>query len=486
LAHQQVNRIVRDSHGFLWFCTAGGLSRFDGYEFANFGTEQGLPHSSVNDLLETRAGEYWLATSGGLVRFDPDGRPGRRVVYEDTAITTPPMFTVVATDSDDRDSQVINVLLEGGNGTIWAGTRAGLYRLEHPNGARSLRPVDVRMPGDFPEQRFIADLLEDEHGSLWIAAPSGLYRSWPDGSAARYTTRDGLPGDYLQDLFEDHQGRLWAGTLLSGFFGFKADTTHSAPLVDLAFLTDQGPSDLPSAWVFQLFEAADLRFRVATARGLLEFFPDATEAERFRTYTSRNGLTDYNITAVAEDLGGNLWLGTQSAGAMKLTRGGFTTYGKQDGIETLNAIFEDAAGDLCFRGSVLGDTRTSVFEGGELDLFRGDQPTIHSRFGCFDGRVFNWFAPVAVTRTLGWVGEQITLRARSGEWWIGTGEGYFARRSIAFSNSGRRDHLPSTRRRRAGFRAGVSALRRLARRRVDILPNSGRLAHGSQTSACAT
>ena len=35
LAHDRVNRIVRDSRGFLWFCTSEGLSRFDGYEFNN-------------------------------------------------------------------------------------------------------------------------------------------------------------------------------------------------------------------------------------------------------------------------------------------------------------------------------------------------------------------------------------------------------------------------------------------------------------------
>ena len=45
LAHNDVKRIVKDSRGFLWFCTAGGLSRFDGYAFTNFSTEQGLPKS---------------------------------------------------------------------------------------------------------------------------------------------------------------------------------------------------------------------------------------------------------------------------------------------------------------------------------------------------------------------------------------------------------------------------------------------------------
>jgi ligand-binding sensor domain-containing protein len=30
LAHNEINKMVRDSRGFLWFCTAEGLSRFEG------------------------------------------------------------------------------------------------------------------------------------------------------------------------------------------------------------------------------------------------------------------------------------------------------------------------------------------------------------------------------------------------------------------------------------------------------------------------
>src|SRR5712692_9024769 len=81
LAHNEVNRIVRDSRGFLWFCTADGLSRFDGYAFTNYGTGEGLPHRYVTDLLETRSGQFWVATYGGLVRFDPNRTPVNRVVY---------------------------------------------------------------------------------------------------------------------------------------------------------------------------------------------------------------------------------------------------------------------------------------------------------------------------------------------------------------------------------------------------------------------
>ncbi len=71
LAHNRVKRIVQDSHAFLWFCTAAGLSRFDGYQFTNYTTENGLPSLSINDLVEGEDGVYWIATnSDGVIRFD--------------------------------------------------------------------------------------------------------------------------------------------------------------------------------------------------------------------------------------------------------------------------------------------------------------------------------------------------------------------------------------------------------------------------------
>src|SRR5262245_38454945 len=62
-----VLRIKRDARGFLWFCTRDGLSKFDGYQFTNYGKERGLPHPRVNDLIEAADGTYWIATNGGGV-----------------------------------------------------------------------------------------------------------------------------------------------------------------------------------------------------------------------------------------------------------------------------------------------------------------------------------------------------------------------------------------------------------------------------------
>ena len=218
LAHNEIDKIVRDSRGFLWFCTADGLSRFDGYTFTNYGTGQGLPHANVTDLLETRSGDYWVATYGGIVRFNPRGVPVNHVVYSGDTDAITPMFTVVIPEDQDRRARAITVLLEDRDGAIWCGTLKGLFKLEQINNHFALRSQDIGIPDDYSEQRAVSDLLQDRYGSLWIAAPSGLYRRWPDGSTARYTKLDGLVKRYPQDLFEDDDGHLWVTTRLGGFF----------------------------------------------------------------------------------------------------------------------------------------------------------------------------------------------------------------------------------------------------------------------------
>jgi ligand-binding sensor domain-containing protein/signal transduction histidine kinase len=434
LAHNDVRRIVRDSRGFLWFCTAEGLSRFDGYTFRNFGLEQGLPHASINDLIETADGHFWIATGGGLVRFDPKGTPDRRVVSVNEVGASTPMFAVVPHDGPPR-ARATTVVRQGRDSTLWVGTLEGLYRLVNANARLSLEAIEIGLPAD-PEGREINDVLEDATGSLWIAAPSGLYRRWPDGTAARYTEEHGLPHRYMHELFRDRRGQLWGGTRLAGFFRFHADHTGRAPTVDLAFTFPE----LPTTWVSQLYETDDGRLWVASVRGLAELIADG-DRHQVRAYGPPNGMTDHNITTIAEDLGGNLWLGTASSGAMKFTRGGFRTFGRQDGIVNLAAVFDDRSGHVCFRANLLGDAERTVFEGAKVDLLQNDPYIFHTRLGCFDGQRFDWFNPAGINQlTWGWVMEHLTLQARNGEWWIGTGRGLYR-----YPSSGRLNELRTAR-----------------------------------------
>src|SRR3989475_13154566 len=112
LPNNVINKIVRDSRGFLWFCTGEGLSRFDGYAFTNYGVEHGLPHTTVNDFLEARNGELWVATNGGLVLFNPKAQSASGIVYANEEPGTARVFTVVVPDDEDRAARAANVLLE--------------------------------------------------------------------------------------------------------------------------------------------------------------------------------------------------------------------------------------------------------------------------------------------------------------------------------------------------------------------------------------
>ena len=410
LPNNVINKIVRDSRGFLWFCTNEGLSRFDGYTFTNYGVDQGLPHSMVNDFLETRNGEIWIATNGGLVFFNPKGSPTPTVAFANQKLKTASMFTVVVPEDQDRAASAASVLFEDSNGTLWCGTMRHLYRLDRQGSDFKLTLIDLGV-----KETFILDLLEDQE-SLWIASFNGIYRRRADGSVEHYTTKEGLPDNTIQDLLKDHEGRLWAATRLGGFFRINPDSAKSASLVAEVYNKRNG---LATDWVFQLYETTNHKFWLATNAGLIEFFPDSSEkAARFHPYTRRNGLTFHEITALEEDVSGNLWLGTNVTGAMKLERDGFTTYDEADGIATMNAVFGDRADTLCFRAFITEKPARNPANATQ------DKPTVRQRLGCYRNQQFRWFMPQTLKND-GWVFEHVTLQTRSGEWWIGTGSGVF-------------------------------------------------------------
>ncbi len=417
LAHNAVNKIVRDSRGFLWFATNDGLSRFDGYTFGNYSVEQGLPHRRVMDLLETKRGELWVATFGGLVRFHPDGAPGDDGGRSRASTRSPPMFSAVVPVNAGGDAGALAVisLLESRDGTIWCGTRNGLYRLVRTGARSTLESVDLGMPADAPESSYINDLLEDAEGAVWAATPSGLYRRSPDGAVARYTEHDGLPSNFLHDLLLDQDGRIWIGSRYAGFFRIVPGG-RAAPAIAEHYQQVDG---LPSSWIFALLESSDRRFWVATNVGLVEFSTQSVAGgmPRFLSYTRHHGLSHQEVTTLGEDTGGNLWIGTATSGGMKLARNGFVTYGHSDGLATAMEVFDDASGTVYVNAAVFG--RLTGERGGTV---AADGEYVLNRYGRFTGRGFDWFVP-APPYLPGAVPDGATVRTPTGEWWLATATG---------------------------------------------------------------
>ncbi len=387
LPRNNVTCILQDSRGFMWFGTTEGLARFDGARFTTYSAESGLASNLIQSILETRSGHLWFVTGAGIARLRPPAPEGPRFSSH--------------WPEDRKNARHTNVLLEDRSGRLWLGTEAGLYVVDTRGDTTPVfRFVDLGPPGGGHETSVIA-LLEDRRGDLWIGADSGVYRRKPNGPVERYTTANGLIDDFTAGLLEDRNGRLWTFTPQGGICVLVENPQPGQRVVERAYTTKDG---LPNGRVEALYETRDRRLLAGTFLGLAELDRGAGRGgPAFRVYNTAHGLIDTEISAMAEDNDGNLWLGA-SGGAMKVARDGFTSFSGADGLKhtRVRAIFESRSGDL-------------MVMSGQLFLNR------------FDGRRFQEIRPnyPAAFANGGWAWHQYALEDRAGEWWIGTGAGLF-------------------------------------------------------------
>ena len=75
LTSSQINCILKDGRGYVWFGTPAGLYRFDGYTFKNFQCDSqdgsSLPDSYINSIQEALDGTLWISTSAGYCIYHP-------------------------------------------------------------------------------------------------------------------------------------------------------------------------------------------------------------------------------------------------------------------------------------------------------------------------------------------------------------------------------------------------------------------------------
>src|SRR6185295_8716867 len=67
---REITKILIEPDGSVWFGTHGGASRFDGHEFVNFTTEDGLPDNHIMNMARDHRGNIWFSTWPGIARYD--------------------------------------------------------------------------------------------------------------------------------------------------------------------------------------------------------------------------------------------------------------------------------------------------------------------------------------------------------------------------------------------------------------------------------
>jgi len=382
LPRDQLQCVRSDARGFLWFCTAEGLVRFDGRTAVTFGREQGIDPVRIRSFLPATGERYFVGADGALFAFHAESGEGAG------------RFAAIARD-DGRRVGGVNALEESRDRSIWCATGNGLLHLFEIAGQRHLVEVEIGLPRAVENDLIVHSVREDERGMLWIGATSGLYLRPPGGHVTRLTTANGLPADDVLNVVLDDQRRVWVATR-QGLVLLDRDATvrADAQAVRRVFTERDGllnrnvraiHPDRSTLWI-------------ATLDGIVEATLAAPQG--LRVEGTVGGFTAWDITT---DLRGDIWAATES-GARRIAREGFTTYTAEDGLPatSVSALFETNDGDVC-------------------------ATTLVSRIGlsCFDGHRFRR-VPVGATAAIadvGWGWSQLTLQDRRRGWWIPTGEG---------------------------------------------------------------
>ncbi len=407
LAQNFINRILFDRRGFAWIGTNEGFSRFDGYRFVSYGVELGLPHRQIRDIIESGDGRFWLATNGGLVHFNPQGAPKGRFSG------LPPMFTYYRLPGEAQESPVTS-LVKGADGLVWCGTGSGLFKLTNRNGGYALEPTSFVTTGG--DQRYIRSMLAHEDGSLWIGLSNGIVVYHPEREPGQafesFGEREGLPDMEISRLTLDRSRRIWIGTG-RGLFAQTVNPAVSKLNIKDRFHFIEG---LPGDWVRDLYQAEDGTYWVATDRGLTTFrLKSDGQATDVRKYLIENGLSDYYLTTITTGPQGSIWIGTANAGIMKWVTDGFTSYGMADRIASAVSIFS----------TLNGQTTVAAYVN-EIPPGVPGALNLQLRLGQLENGRFFWVRPnipAGGSFSSGW--NQVGFQDRQGEWWIPTTNGIY-------------------------------------------------------------
>ncbi len=372
LPNSVVRGIVHSKDGYLWVATYGGLARFDGNGFTRFTrielpemrrnsvlalygaddgsiwagmngsglvrvkdnkatawtTVNGLPNDVVMAIEPAPDGSLWIGTQGGVCRFDHGhfipasfSLPSRSILtifhQKDGTLWIGMNGAGLAAVKGDRvelfdakavGSSAVYRVVDGGNGTLYAGTGAGLVAIRGQWGHRQFTPV-AAIPVDEVTALF------QNGDATWVGTYSnGLYRVIGD-RVDRYSHRDGLTNNSVRSFAMDREGSLWVGT--NG--GVEQFTMG-------VFATIGVPEGVGDGYVRSVLEDHAGVVWLGTANGLTRI-----DHGRVSTITSANGLMNDYIFSLAEGPPGILWIGTPT-GLDRYDGTSFTHYSSREDL----------------------------------------------------------------------------------------------------------------------------------------------------------
>jgi ligand-binding sensor domain-containing protein len=338
----RINNMLFDASDNLWCATDQGLYRSAQGPAGELKFEAVVPHEATAQHMPAytdRRGHMWFGMLYELVQV-VEGRIIRHAI------------------PDGLDIKEFNAIAEDRQGRLLVAFAFSLFEFIPPADASS-RGQWKKIPLPLAPGQKIYAILKDAAGTLWIGTRFGLFKFGEQGLTL-YTTAHGLSDNAVYRLKEDRDGNLWIGTVVGGVCKFAGESIVS-------FTTAEG---LPERNVAQVMEARDGRIYASIAHaGVVEI----VSGKAVLLPGSRPPPSPFYGSGwhLAQDRRDNWWVGS-SDGLFRFTGPGLQfqrgrKFGPADGISESGVFlsYQDPTGRLW---AVMKD---SLYLG---DLTRAERP----------------------------------------------------------------------------------------------------------------
>lgn len=346
LSNGQVNTILQDKQGYVWFGTQSGLDRYDGFRFKNFFYNNldvsSLANNSVDEIQQDVLGNLWIHTAVGyciyqysnekfdrnpekwLKKIGIEGYPqkvfieanknmwfvmyGKGVFFLDTKTMKHKFFSFAQLGV--KDQKEVSCVTEQQGTAVFSFRNGTLCRVDGLKG--KVLWVNRHLTQTYHIKDETVYTFIDSHNNYWVSSNDFVYvyssirKKWYEGMGTFVKSIGiSMPTEnkiLIRDIAYDRKNRLWIATDHDGLFVLDLEGRKCKQYVKREGIS----GSIPDNSLQQLIIDRNDAVWIGTSKnGVAYYSPSST---KFSTIY----LGD--VCTITQDKLGNYWCGTNDAG----------------------------------------------------------------------------------------------------------------------------------------------------------------------------
>jgi len=358
LSNNNVQTILKDDMGFVWFGTAHGLNRFDGTRIRTFYSDAidstTLSNNSITKIYKGPENNLWIKdVNSGFTIYLPEietfnrnitkfsqkyglksdkikfiyedlkgrfwfGHPFEGISVFDPSTNKTAFLTQNSKDTNSLRFNNVSSISQSPKGEIWVAYQNGAIDVLDENNFKVLRRYQIDSFID-PALSHEVQIFIDSDGDAWLYFPDqafGLAHIAHGQHTIRYindkTGPIRLNNNLIKDLIEYRPGELWIATDHGGINVFDKNR------LEVKYLTHDPDANqsISANAVFTLYkDNNDIVWIGTHKQGINYYHQGMLRFSHIRRSSSKDSSLPYNdLNAFVEDKHGNLYIGTNGAG----------------------------------------------------------------------------------------------------------------------------------------------------------------------------